>query len=110
MVGLRKSLGVRWLARSFEVGPGAFELGLEGLTGLARVTHDAAQTTRTYPDVGFGVAWAIRLVDPRVLFRVSARAVFAQTPRDEMTTACRGRCVDPASSVPGFVVLFGFGY
>ncbi len=97
---MRGGLGVRWLARSFEIGrEGAFELDLEGLTGLTRLHHDAGDT-RVYPDVGFGVGWAVRMLDPRIVFRVSARAMFEQTRRDGMS----------ASSVPGFVALFGFGY
>jgi hypothetical protein len=98
---VRGGLGVRWLARSFEINRVvAFEMDLEGLTGLTRLHHDLGDT-RVYPDVGFGVGWAIRLVGPRMVFRVSARAMFEQTRRDEMATA---------SSAPGFVVLFGFGY
>ena len=96
---LRGGLGVRWLARSFELGRhSAFELDVEGVTGITRLESGA---TRVYPDLGFGVGWAVRLVDPRLVFRISARAMFEQTQRDATSMA---------SSTPGFVALFGFGY
>ncbi|MCX5746366.1 MAG: hypothetical protein NT062_28145 [Proteobacteria bacterium] len=100
----RGGVGIRWLARSFEAGDGAIEMHLEGVGGLTHVEHDTSSST--YPDVGFGVGWQVRMLEPRLAFRITARAMFAQTTRD---VACRGTCMT-ASSVPGFVVLVGFGW
>jgi hypothetical protein len=102
--------GIRWLARSFEIGHAALEMHLEGVAGYTRMSRDVDGMTvvSKYPDLGFGVGWAVRVRDPRVVIRMSARAVFAQTSRDQ-ASECRGAC-DASSSAPGFVLLFGLGY
>jgi hypothetical protein len=101
--------GIRWLARSFEIGHVALEMHLEGVAGYTRMTRDSDGLHEKYPDVGFGVGWSVRVHDPRILFRISARAVFAQNEKDQMTECPVGPC-DRSSSVPGFVALVGLGY
>lgn len=106
---LRGGGGVRWLARSFEIGHAALEMHLEGVAGYTRLARASDGYEATYPDVGFGAGWSVRVHDPRILFRVSLRAVFAQTARDQAMECKVGPC-DPSSSVPGFVALIGVGY
>lgn len=102
--------GVRWLARSFELGDdGAFEMTLEGFAGVQRFYWDgevAAPVTR--PDFGVGVGWQIRAFvrNHQFAMHVSTRVAYAPTERDRVTALCRGTCMMPtvATNTGLFVV------
>lgn len=92
---LRGGGGLRWLARSFEIGDrGSIEMHLEGAAGVNRLARDGME--RTFSDLAVGGGFQVRLTQPRFAFRATVRAVFERSRADD--------------SMPGFVALFGFAY
>ncbi|HEU0030512.1 MAG TPA: hypothetical protein VFQ53_07765 [Kofleriaceae bacterium] len=105
----RGGLGVRWLARSFELGSvGSFDLNLEAFTGIER--FDVAPDVLVRPDLGVGIGWQVRLHLCRDLaMRTMARVVFAPTDRDAASAVCRGSCEMPVSrDSSGLMIVSGF--
>jgi hypothetical protein len=115
---LRGGLGVRWLARSFEIGRadlngtgGSFDLLFEAFGGVQRFSWDAdVAGPLVRPDIGAGIAWQLRVraFHRQLAFRSSARVAFAPADRESVSAVCRGTCTMPArSSNSGVVVVFG---
>jgi len=108
---LRGGIGVRWLARAFELGSkGAIEMYLEGFTGWSRYQlEDRARLSQ--PDLGLGVGYGIRSFFGHRFrgagLRVSARVVFAPTDRRDEEIACRGTCPTGDRSSGGLMAVFG---
>jgi hypothetical protein len=111
---LRGGLGVRWLARSFELGTrGAIDMHLEGVAGVSRTELDGMDRV-VRPDLGAGVGYQIRAFYGRrqarqAGFRVSARILFAPPDRESVIAACAGSCPTPpvAGASSGFMGVFG---
>jgi hypothetical protein len=110
---IRGGLGVRWLARSFELGPrGTLDMHLEAFTGMSRFQFEGMNRF-SRPDLGAGVGYQVRGFFGRKLakqaaMRISARVFFAPTDeRDEMI-ACRGTCsTSNGTSNSGLMAVFG---
>lgn len=99
---LRGGGGVRWLARSFELGDkGAIEMHLEAFAGYTRFDLDG-RGRLARPDLGAGVGYGIRSFVGKQLrnagLRVSARVYFAPTDRRDEAIACRGSCPTSAGN------------
>lgn len=110
---VRGGLGVRWLARSFELGRrGAIDMHLEGLAGVSRYDFDGMNRI-VRPDLAVGVGYQIRVFGHMRVnqagLRLSARVFFAPTDRDTITAACAGTCptMTTANSNSGLVAVFG---
>jgi hypothetical protein len=94
----RAGLGVRWLARSFELGEdSSLDMEIEGFTGWQHYDFDGDVVQR--PDVGVGVGYRIRgrFWGRQLGFRLQARAAFAPADRDQVSAICRGTCTMPES-------------
>lgn len=108
---LRGGAGVRWLARSFELGDtGAVEMHLEAFAGYSWFDLDGARIAR--PDLGAGVGYGLRsFVGKRFRnsgLRVTARVFFAPTDRRDEEIACRGSCpMTAGNSNTGLMAMFG---
>jgi hypothetical protein len=112
----RGGVGVRWLARSFELGDrGSIDMQLEAFTGVSRFQfEDLPRFTR--PDLGFGVGYQVRgfFGDERrkqAGLRVTMRVYFAPTSdvlEEIKMIACRGTCPTTAgTSNSGLMAGFG---
>jgi hypothetical protein len=110
---VRGGAGVRWLARSFEIGRnGAIDMHLEGFGGVERMRFDG-MSRLWRPDLGVGVGYQVRGFwkhnKRHVAFRVSARLYFAPTDRD-VTAVCRGTCeMSRGTDNSGIMALVGIG-
>lgn len=111
---VRGGAGVRWLARSFELGDkGAIEMHLEAFAGYSRFDLEGrAHTAR--PDLGAGVGYGVRsFVGKRLRnsgIRITVRVFFAPTDRRDEEIACRGSCpMTAGNSNAGLMAMFG-GY
>jgi hypothetical protein len=110
---LRAGIGIRYLARSFELGrQGAVDMHLEGFSGVSRYDLDGMDRM-TRPDLGLGVGYLIRVFhgderSKQAGFRISARVVFSPTDRDTVLAACRGTCTMTESNTnTGLMAVFG---
>lgn len=107
---VRGGVGVRWLARSFEIDRfGAVEMHLEAITGLEKFWWDDGNRL-VRPDLGVGVGYQLRHFGKhdKLAFRLSARVMFAPADRTAATALCRGTCTMPAStSNAGLGAVFG---
>lgn len=110
----RGGVGVRWLARSFELGRRAsLDMHLEAVGGMSRFQlEDRARFSR--PDLGIGVGYQLRAFRERanrparqVAFRVSARAVFARSDSRDEQIACRGTCEMSPATDSGLMMVLG---
>jgi hypothetical protein len=110
---VRGGLGVRWLARSFELGTrGAIDMHLEAVAGMSRYDFDGMDRI-VRPDLGVGVGYLIRAFGHMRVnqagLRVSARIFFAPTDRESVMAACAGTCptMTNANTNTGFMGVFG---
>jgi hypothetical protein len=108
-LALRGAGGVRWLARTFEVNPGAvLDMHLEAFGGAVRVdVEDTDPVLR--PELGVGVGYQVRKLSGRHLgFRLSARLWFSPTSKAMATAVCRGSCPTAGyDASSGLAVVFG---
>ena len=96
----RGGIGVRWIARSFELGKHvAAELVLEGVTGMQRFEWDMGGDM-SRGDAGVGIGWQSRFFVREHQFgmRFVARVMYAPTSRDRAVALCTGSCVMPEES------------
>ena len=102
----RAGIGVRWRARSLELGRNAsLDMTLEAVTGVERYWWETGER-RTRPDVGAGVGWQLRGHGFGTM-RASARVVFA--PSDPTLAVCRGDCpVRMSTTNAGLMAVIGF--
>jgi hypothetical protein len=89
----RGGLGVRWLARQFQVDRSAgLELFLLGGAGIERYWWKSSGKL-TRPDVDLGVAIQMRAWGfHQIGMRMEARVVFAPNDRTMAVATCRGSC------------------
>jgi hypothetical protein len=111
---LRAGLGIRWHARSFEMGDvGSFDLYLEGFAGYSRYRfEDRAAIAR--PDFGAGIGYGIRTFFGRSArdrgMRITARVFVAPTDERDERIACRGSCpMTRGNTNSGLMAMIG-GY
>lgn len=113
---LRGGLGIRWLARSFELGrDGSIDMHLEAFSGMSRFGfEDMGKLVR--PDLGVGVGYAIRgffgrRFQHQAALRISARIYFAPTDRRDEEIACRGSCpMTDGNTNSGLMAVFTGAY
>lgn len=106
----RGGVGVRWLARSFDLEDGAFEMNLEAAAAVETFWwRNGDRLTR--PELSAGFSWQIRFYGSQFTFRSSARVYFAPD-RDSPMVACRGTCSAPTSgaSPTGLLGIMGFAW
>ncbi len=108
---MRGGAGLRWLARSFELGSnGAIDLHLEGFAGAARVKFEGMKRIWR-PELGVGIGYQLRGYwkqnKRHVAFRVSARLYFAPVERDVAMEACRGCETRGGTNNSGMAVFLG---
>jgi hypothetical protein len=100
---LRGSLGLRWIARQFTPAPaGAIELLLLAGLGAQRFDFDDGRLIRPEVALGFGVQIR-KFENPRLAFRLDARAVFTPNNRESALVSCRGNCMAESGASTGFL-------
>jgi hypothetical protein len=104
---LRGNLGLRWIARQFQVSSsGAIELILLSGLGAQRFNFDdsgdRSRLTRPEILVGFGLQGR-SFRKPRLAFRLDVRAVFTPNDRESALVSCSGNCMDETGSSTGFL-------
>jgi hypothetical protein len=105
----RGGVGVRWIARAFEVDTGGgIEMALEAVSGLEQLWWlQGGRLTR--PEIGAGVAWQVRRYRrPMLAFRFGIRAMFAPATRSLMATC--DACSRHSAATPGLMGSLGVAW
>jgi hypothetical protein len=108
---LRAAVGMRWIARQFQVDEtGGLELFLLSTLGVQRYSHDNGdRVIRPEVAVGFGVQ--VRKVRrPRFTFRLDARVLFTPNDRESALVRCRGTCMMDAGTSTGLLSGVSVGW
>lgn len=104
---LRGALGVRWIARSWQIDrSAAVEMPFEAVAGAQRVSWDDQVLVR--PEIAVGTGIQIRAFQrPRFTVRFGMRVVW--TPPDDAAVAmrCTGDCAPSPRGNTGFMVVLG---
>lgn len=108
---LRAAIGLRWIARQFQLDEtGGLELLLLSTLGVQRYHHDNGdRVIRPEVGLGFGVQ-ARKLRRPRFTYRLDARLVFTPNDRDSALVRCRGTCAMDTSTTTGFMTGMSIGW
>lgn len=108
---LRAALGLRWIARQFQLDEtGGLELFLLSTLGVQRYHHDNGdRLIRPEVGLGFGIQ-ARKIRRPRFTYRLDARVVFTPNDRDSALVRCRGTCAMDTSTSTGFMAGMNIGW